>query len=75
MNQRIIILSLILTMFSMVGNAADVADGNTSCHLPALHVEGKERVYQAVSETGSYGDQQTDYGDRDRLESGRSRQG
>ena len=42
MNQRIIILSLILTMFSMVGNAADVADGKTSYHLPALHVEGKD---------------------------------
>lgn len=42
MNQRKIILSLILAMFSMVGNAADVADENTSSHLPALHVEGKD---------------------------------
>lgn len=42
MNQRKIILSLILAMFSMVGNAADVADGKTSYHLPALHVEGKD---------------------------------
>ena len=42
MNQRKIVLSLILAMFSMVGNAADVADENTSSHLPALHVEGKD---------------------------------
>lgn len=42
MNQRKIVLSLILAMFSMVENAADVADENTSSHLPALHVEGKD---------------------------------
>lgn len=42
MNQRKIVLSLILAMFTMVGNAADHADGNTGGHLPALHVEGKD---------------------------------
>ena len=42
MNQRKIVLSLILAMFSMVGNAADHADGNAGGHLPVLHVEGKD---------------------------------